>query len=257
MQPPVQIVFVGSHLMKAQHVFNANAFPDATSNLVGACSSRLALLFLHMENLPRAIIQDRSELLGALDRLGVDLEKSVANRPDLTFVARSDGLAYIAEMHSCLNALKSYLDIYAKLIGKLIKPEETWAFNKGNVEGNKLAGGKFVNNLRNCSGVEFADQLASLTLEQSLSWISTAVTYRDQLSHRSDLDHMNHMQLQLYCEPPHFRLEELEEPKMPNGESVASYFKGLLEEVVKYTQCSIVLVPNVKLDLVNSDQLGK
>ncbi len=257
MPPPTQIVFVGTHRWKTFAIFNENAYPDATKNVVGACGSRLALLFLHTASLSQAIERDRAEFFGAFERQREDMERALSSRLDLTCVAMYDGLAYLAEMHSCLNALKSFLDLYAKLIGKLIHPQNEWAFNKANVEGKKLAGGRFVNGLRNCSREAFADELATLTLEQSRDWITTAVAYRDQLSHRSDLDHMTHMQLPLYNKPPHFRVEEIVEPRMPNGESVERYFEGLLELLSEYIRRSVVLVPNVDLNSIYPDRFGE
>ncbi len=253
--PPTQIIFTGTYRWKSFAIFNANAYPDATKYVVDACGLRLALVFLYTAGLSRAVAEDRAELRGALERQREDVEKAVSGRPDHTIVAVSDGLAYLADIFSCLTALKSFLDLYAKLIGKLIGPQNKWSFNKGIVEGTEIVGGRFVNNLRNCSGETFVDGLATLTLEQIRDWINTAVVYRDQLSHKSNLDHMTHMHLPLYNGPPHFRMEEIVEPRMPNGESVERYFEGLLELLLEYIRRSIVLVPNVDLKHINPDGL--
>lgn len=257
MPPPTQIVFCSAHRWKTFAIFNANAFPDATKTIVEACGSRLALVFHHTTSLATAIERDRTEFIGALERQRHDMEKALSSRPDLSCVARYDGLAYIAEMHSCFYALKSFLDLYAKLIGKLIHPNNEWAFNKANIDGTKVAGGRFVKGLQSCSREAFANKIATLTLEQSRAWITTAVAYRDQLSHRSDLDQMTHMQLPLSHEPPHFRLEEIIEPRMPNGQPAQQYFEALLELLSEYIRRSIVLVPNVDLNRIYPDRFGE
>jgi hypothetical protein len=121
MKIPTQIIFVSSHLMSAQHVFNANAFPKELRTHIDACAYRLAVVFLHTKGLLEAIEKDHFELLEALERQE-DIAKAAIKRLDLFFIARSDGLSYLSEMQNLLNAFKSYLDVYARLIGKLMKP---------------------------------------------------------------------------------------------------------------------------------------
>ena len=257
MPPPTQIVFVGNHRWNTFAIFNANAYPDEVKNIVGACGSRLALLSLHTASLSLAIKRDRTEFLNSLDRQREDMEKALSSHPELTCIAMYDGLAYVAEMHSCLNALKSFLDLYAKLVGKLIHPQNEWAFRKANVAGAKIAGGRFIHSLQNCTQDSFGSKLATLTFNESRNWMTTAVSYRDQLSHRSDLDHMTHMQLPLYCEPPHFHEREIADPKMPNGEPVQEYYEGLFERLKEYIRQSIVLAPNVDQKGIYPDKFGR
>ena len=181
---PTQIVFVGTHRLNTYSIFNQNAFPDNTKVIVDASGLRLALFSLHFTSLSEAIQRDRTEFIGALERQRQDMELALTNHPDHICVAMYDGLAYLSQMHSCLNTLKSFLDIYAKLIGKLIQPQNEWSFHKANIEGIKLAGGRLINALRNCSNTTYANDLPTLTLTHSRNWITPAVTSRDKLSHR-------------------------------------------------------------------------
>jgi hypothetical protein len=124
------------------------------------------------------------------------------------------------------------------------------------IEGEKISGGRFINNLRHCPKIPFSDQLASITLRHSRCWISKAVKYRDILAHNSNLDDMTHLSLPLRHEFPHIRSEEIIEPKMPNGESLEQYFSNLRENLIEYTRQSIVLAPKVELGLIYPEKLG-
>lgn len=118
----VQIIFVGQHRWRAQLVFNANAYPMEVQSVVNACASRYALLLRHNSTMHGALDRDTSDFMGMVEAQRVDLEGALKSRPDLSSVAVYDGLAHLAEMHSSLNVLKSFFDLYAKLVGKLIHP---------------------------------------------------------------------------------------------------------------------------------------
>jgi hypothetical protein len=145
MNGAVQIVFVGPHRWKAAAVFNPNAYPPGVRQIVDACGSRLALLLLHTLSMRHALEQDMTDFQDAVLRQRDEMATAVARRPDLTGVAVYDGLVHIAELHSCLNTLKSFLDVYARLIGQLINPTNDWSFGKANVDGFQLSGGRLVN----------------------------------------------------------------------------------------------------------------
>lgn len=236
-------------------MFNGNAYPSYTRSVVDACASRYALLLLHTSNMPQVLQRDMADFKNAIERQRTDLEEAIKRRPDLTSVAIYDGLAHLAEMHSCLNALKSFLDLYAKLAGKLINPFSNWSFGKANIDGQELSGGRLINALRS-NGQQSSERLADLTLEHSRTWITAAVKYRDQLSHRSDLDHMRHMQLPLHCTAPHINFSELARPAMPNGQDLEDYLNGLLSNLAAYVRDSVIMLPNVDSTRISSASLA-
>jgi hypothetical protein len=253
----VQIIFVSPQRYSAQHIFNANAYPIALRSVVDSCASRYALLLLHTSTLRAALERDLTDFRKVVEGQRVDLERAIESRPDFECVAVYDGLAHLAEMHSALNSLKSFLDVYAKLIGKLVNSSNNWSFGKATVDGQEASGGRLVNALRS-SSVETLARLADLTLEHSRTWISDAVRYRDQLSHRSDLDNMHHMQLPLHNSTPHINFDEIERPVMPNGQDLGDYVDGILRNMAAYVRASIELLPNVDRTLITySKMLGE
>ena len=68
---------------------------------------------------------------------------------------------------------------------------------------------------------------------------------------------MTHMRMPLYNEPPHFRENEIVEPRMPNGDSVVQYFQNIHESLLDFIRRSIVLLPNVDANGINPEHLGK
>ncbi|MDP2857799.1 MAG: hypothetical protein Q8P50_07470 [Bacillota bacterium] len=249
----VQIVIVGPHRWRTFAVFNGNAFPSELCASVDACGSRLSLVFYHASLLPAALSRDAADFRENIESRRVDLEAGLRKRPELSTVAVYDGIGFISEIHNVLNAVKSFLDLYAKLAGKLVNSRNTWTFGTGNIDGKQLSGGRFINSLRSASKTGLYATLADLTLDHSRRWIDEAVTYRHQLSHRSDLDHMVPMHLPLSAVPPHVRFDDLVSPKMPNGTAVHAYVQNVEYELAKYVATSVRLLPNVDLSLISPE----
>lgn len=250
-----RVVVVGPQRWQAFHVFNGNAFPENVQQVVDACAWRFALLLLHASRMSEALERDLTDLRVVIERQRADLEAAVKSRPELTPVVVYDGLAHVAEMHDCLNALKSFLDLYAKLIGKLSIPPFEGSFGKANINGTKVSGGRLVNALRNQTQDPAAHELADLTLRHSEEWITAAVAYRDQLSHRSNLDHMVPMHLPLSPHEPHIDVTRVVRPAMPNGKDLQFYFREVVRNLADYVGRSVTLLPNVDQSLLAPDQL--
>jgi hypothetical protein len=254
MAKPVQIIFVGPYSWRAASIFDGNAYPPNVRSVVDACASRYALLLLHTASMRHALQRDISDFRSMIEAQRADMERALKKRPDITSVAVYEGLVHLAELHSSLNILKSFLDLYAKLVGKLINPSNNWGFGKANVEGQEVSGGRLINALRSIRQQPLAD-LADLTLEHSRNWITKAVQYRDQLSHRSDLDHMRRMQLPLHYQAPHIDFNELVQPAMPNGQGLCEYLDGLVNNLSVYICESILVLPNVDSTLISPEGL--
>jgi len=196
-----------------------------------------------------ALQRDIADFRRAIEGQRSDLEQAIKGRPELQSVAVYDGLAHLAEMHSALNSLKSFLDVYAKLMGKLVNPSNNWSFGKAIIVGREVSGGRLVKALRS-SSLNTLARLADITLDHSRTWITDAVRYRDQLSHRSDLDNMRHMQLPLHNSAPHINFDELTRPVMPNGQDLSEYVDGLLRNLAVYVGASIEMLPNIDRPLI-------
>ncbi len=192
----VSLVFTGPHLWATFGIFNANAFPTSLGNNVRVCATRMALCLLYSDELKISVTSAKRDFLMSLEKHQADGERGLQNRKDdLRFVAYSDGLRYIAGLYEFVNAVKSFLDVYANLMGKLISLSLNWSFKRGKVEGMSLAGGKMIRWLDNCSPKNFpcAVNLAEATRLRSENWITSLVAYRDDLSHYRDLAGFVHM----------------------------------------------------------------
>jgi hypothetical protein len=251
-----RIVFVGPERWQTYSVFNGNAFPNELEAIVEACSTRLALVFLHISELHEEIERDKKRFRDALERQRKDLATGLSRRADLLCVGYYDGLGYIAAMHGCLASIKSFFDVYAQLMGKLIVSGANCRFKRATVDGESLSGGSVINWLRQSAPAAYAQSgaLASLTLNHSREWITQAVEYRDRISHCSDIDGMKHMHLQLYPKDPPYDICEMVPPKMPDSKSVTDYFSELQERLVGYVKESIVLLPKVDRSLISLDR---
>lgn len=198
----------------------------------------------------KTIDEDISQFKNRIESNRIELEKGIRERIDVRFLLIYDGTNYLALLNNTLYALKSFLDIYANLMSKLISKGFNCGFNKGCVNGQKLSGGRFINALIN-NGQQ---SLAELTFNHSIRWISEAVNYRDQLSHRSDLVNMQLMQLPLHHEPPHINYNDLVHPAMPNGQDLASYCDLLVNNLKVYICDSIMLLPNINFKMISTER---
>jgi hypothetical protein len=142
-------------------VFNANAYPDDLHSIVTSCQLRLALLVANANAL-------RREVSAALDYFQQELStedmvtmSNSARKVRLVAFAYSDG--YIGSLYSLLAVTRSFLDIYALLMSKLIDRRLTWSFGSKAVDGEPKAGGRMINWLRH-SAPSNLDSAAGLTV---------------------------------------------------------------------------------------------
>jgi hypothetical protein len=124
-QPETKIIFVGRFMMTATAIFNANGFPDIARREVEVCANRFALFLYNSTLMTSAIQTELSEFISALKPYEDDLKRTCKSHPDLRTVAYSDGLLYLNALHSFLYSLKSFLDVFARLVCKLINPSAT------------------------------------------------------------------------------------------------------------------------------------
>jgi len=245
-----QIIFVDNYTYEATHIFNANAFAETLKGEVGACVTRM-VIFRHSVREVCKTVSGDLDIFSRKLRENVDsLRDSAVNRSDLNLVCCHDNTHYITAIFSSLIFLKSFLDIYSALIAKSIKPNQRIVFRKGNVDGEKIAGGKFINFLRNTAQAEYID-LSNIILRHSQSWIHLAVRYRDELVHNGDLPGLQRMRISLRPEDPPYSDKDIEPPKMPNGVEVIEYVLGLSKNIHRFVEETIPLIPNIDMGLVD------
>ena len=251
--PEVRLVIVGEERWSTYGVFNANAYPEAVKYAVNSCSTRAAIFLVNVAVVQSEVTKDRLRFTQSLVRQREDLTRALTSRRDLNPVGYYDGLGYLTALYGCFLSLKSFLDVYSQLMAKLACPGVKMTFKKAKIGNLQLSGGTFINWLKGSAPKSFikATALADLTYEHSKGWITSCVDYRDMLAHYSDIPGMRHMRLRFRTIHPVFDVTEIEEPRMPDGSPVVSYCTGLLERLRAYVSRSVVLLPNVKQELIS------
>jgi tetrahydromethanopterin S-methyltransferase subunit B len=134
--PETKIVIVGEERWSSFAVFNGNAFPCGLEELVDSCSTRAAILLIHLEEVRSEIERDRLRFVNSLENQRNDLTTAVTSRPDLRPVGYYDGLGYIAALYGFLIGIKSFLDLYAQLMAKVALPSASMTFKRTKIGDN-------------------------------------------------------------------------------------------------------------------------
>ena len=187
----------------ADSVFNGNAFSGNTEHLLQPIKVRFANFLYHVAQLEKIILEDIEIFSSKLSFI----EEMSEEKARCGVVALYDGVSYQTSLHGIFYSLKSFLDIYSKFIIKQIDATDTNAtFSKGNIDGKRLSGGRFINTIKNISSkkYEHKDELAALIQSCSVEWISEAIVYRDQLAHYNDISGFKDLHVALCHTKPFF-----------------------------------------------------
>lgn len=190
----------------------------------------------------RQLISKSNELCGA-----------AAARSDLRLVVYSDGIEYLTALHSVLYSLKSFLDVYAKLICRLINSNTNpTTFGAKNVDGKRISGGKFIKWIKGSSpsSYESKGKLIEVIYSHSNNWITEAVSYCNTLAHYSDIENMVDMRLSLENVKNYIDINLIEKPLLPSGEKLDSYLEKITDNLGLFLDETIPLLPDVEQKLV-------
>ena len=193
-----KIIFIDDFTYKATHIFNANAFPDSLKGEIGACVTRMRIFQHSVREVCVQISKDYEVFHNILDENIDDLTESAISRPDLSLVCLNDNVNHISSMCSSLIFLKSFLDIYSKVIVHSIKSGQSMQFDKSvvNAGEEKISGGKLIKWLRNSAPTQY-QELSDIIFRNSVDWISLAIKYRVVLVHKGDLPELYGMRVPL------------------------------------------------------------
>jgi hypothetical protein len=237
----------------ATALLNANAFPQA-AQLEAAWAARRFALFLHnTAALTGEIDKAAAAFLAHLKRNWSPYVSAVRRRPELDCIAYSDGLQYLSCMHSGLYEFKAFLDLYTRLLGKLIAPDGSPPnFSRGKVDRVELSGGRVVNWISNLSTKTLPQKtaLSDRIATASRDWITPAVTFRDTLGHFRDLPGLRHMSVSLTHGPTSIALSDISRPEMPNGRGLDEYASTLCTRLGEFVAATIRLAPLVNETLL-------
>ena len=144
MKTPTRVFLVGPETWEASKVFNPVAFPEHVRDLAISCMDCLSMLSFSVNQVEPNIESDRREFLKRL-RTNKAFEGFTPD-PNKPIVIVYHNAKFLVALHMILYSTKSFLDVYAQLVSKLIDPKaEIFGFNKSKVDGKKIKGGRLIN----------------------------------------------------------------------------------------------------------------
>ena len=251
--PEIPTIICGSCMIASSSILNPNAFPEDIEKEVRAAVTKLSLFLTAKTDLMRSLEYAREDMYKHLNRNWAPYKQASATRKDAEVVAYSDGLVYMSNFNMFLYELKSFLDIFSPILCRLVSnsTSSVHGFNKGNVDGRKISGGKLINWVRNLADNSFENKndLSEILLENSTNWINEAVKYRDDLAHYKGFQDLRHMRISITNGPTALAQENILDPVMPNGKGLVEYSNETCEKMGTFIEEVLKIVPNVKNEL--------
>lgn len=246
------LIMVDTHFWSASALFNANAFSGHIRDDATTCGDRLAILTHSVDLVLREPGLDRPRLLDDIRR-----HPSFAGfkpQTDKPTILVFHNLSFVSGMYSALIALKSLLDLYARLIARLLVPKASvFGFNSAAYEGRSISGGKFLRWLEGSTPSSFGhrDELVSILLSHVDAWLHEAITYRDAVVHDGFIRGMTEVMVPLDKELDQLRESDLTLPMMPDGIAVTEYCEKLVRQTRSLITDTLVLMPGIDFKLLS------
>jgi hypothetical protein len=249
---PISVVMVDPHFWEASALFNPNAFPPHAKADASVCGDRLAILTHSVELVLREPGLNPSLMLQQLrENPAFSGFKPPPNKPSVIIF---HNLNFLSGVYAALVSTKSLLDVYSRLIAKLLVPSASvFGFNSGRYDGRNLAGGKFLRWIERSAPKAFGkrDELVCALLRHVDDWIDHAVTYRDAIVHDGFIPGMCEAMIPFSDQVENLRQDDIMLPMMPNGQRVTDYCSALVRQVRSLTTETLTLLPSVDFKLLS------
>jgi hypothetical protein len=253
----ISVAYVNNDRSFAQSYLNINAFPHGFRDEVQACTTRFAIFHNQLKLLYQQIDIDKKKFGDYIHDPRMKLAEVLLKPSKDRFIAKYDGIEALAYVHNLFNSLKSFLDVYTLLLGRLISENQTMSFKRKTIDGESVSGGAFIKWLRSSAPASFvkASNLAEFIHNESKEWITEAVNHRDSISHYTDIDDINCLSVELLYiskeSDPMFKESEILDPRMPDGNPVLDYSIFLGERLRQYVIKTIGMFDNVDHKLLH------
>lgn len=250
------LVVVSPELWSAYAVFNPNAFATDLSSIVDSCSLRLGMLAALSTSLSLEVEREWQILEAELEADRGGLSNSVLES-NVPIVAYADGLQYLGVLYSYLATVKSFLDVYALLMGKTIGRNITWSFKRGCVAQDDISGGPIINWLRRSAPKTLTSSgiLAEAIEHHSRNWITELVRYRDIISHYSEIPQMRHLSVPLRRIIPIFDRNDRILPALPNGQELPQFSKDTIDKIRNFVGDTVIHLPGINIAHIHPARL--
>lgn len=244
---------------QAFRYFNGNAYPQYVRSIVNSCWRRFSLIFCYYENMQTVRLIDVQDFLALLNENAQQLK---AKKKDLPIEVSYESVGHISYFYMILIMVKSFLDIWAQVSTILINPRaRIRGFNQGRIDGEVLAGGRFINWLRgSVPKAANIENLIYLVTSNSKEWITSAVDYRDDIVHYGEINDIKPLRMILRGEPKDsYKETDILHASMPDGTLVSEYSRNALARLNSFVIEFIKLLPDIDktfLSLVPIATLG-
>lgn len=242
----ISVVIVDPHFWSAAALFNPNAFPANVKGEAATCGDRLAILTHSAEIVRNEPGLDRLRLLKQI-RSDPGF-KDFKPRPDKPAVLYFHNLQFVSGLYSALIAFKSLLDLYSRLVARLLVPKATvFGFSSGQYKGRNVSGGKFLRWIEGSTPQDFEnrERLIATFLAHIELWIDQAVTYRDAVVHDGFIPGLTEVMVTLDKQLANLNTEDLVLPTMPDGKAVTEYCDYLIKQTRTLVAETLPLLPGV------------
>lgn len=253
---PIPVLIVDCHFAEASFILNPNAFPPQLKVDALSCCDRFAIL-THSVN----IVVHEPGL--DLSRILKDIRENKAfigftPKPEKPVILVFHNLNFMSGLYSTLISIKSFLDLFSRLIARSIVPSaRVFGFNSGNYKGRNLSGGKFLRWIERSAPRSFdnRDKLFSVLLDHIENWIDETVRYRDAAVHDGFIPGLNEVMIPLAKAISELEQADILLPKMPNGVAVTDYCINLIDLVRSLVSQTLPLLHDIDLTLVALDKI--
>jgi hypothetical protein len=251
----ISLHVVGRELLYSQHIFNPNAFPSHVRSDVDACATKLSIIAYSLENIQREIQNDKLEFAHILNNDKAFIE--FVPDPRKPVMALYYSVNFQVGLQSFFISIKSLLDIFTKIVSKLIEPKSTLrGFSKRKVDGVELTGGTLLRWLDQNAPNDYANKSSLMTVIRSNidGWISDVVTKRDEIVHDGTLSNILEMSVPISKRSYLIKGDEIVLPTVlieDHPKDLIKYCQEIWENVVRMIKDTLILLPNIDFSLIN------
>ncbi len=248
----IPVLVVGKLSWKSIGIFNPNAFPSKLRSTAMNCGDQLALIENSLSNTTTLIEKQKVEFLKILQK--DPSFKGFTPNPQKPAIAFYHNLAFLTHFISFFVYFKAFLDQYARFVSRLIDSRSSiFGFNKQNIDGHKISGGRLINWLRNSAPSDCANcsKLAEIFIRHVIEWINETIQIRDSLVHSPYFLAEYSISIPLNSSTSMLSSDNLSPPKIPGTNvEILIYMEQALKSLYTLVYDTLPLLPNVDFSLL-------
>ncbi|OGW38580.1 MAG: hypothetical protein A2Y97_13165 [Nitrospirae bacterium RBG_13_39_12] len=216
------------------------------------CGDQFALIENSLNNTKTLIEKQKIEFLKILSK--DPSFKGFTPDPQKPAIAFYHNLAFLTHFISFFVYFKAFLDQYARFVSRLIDSRSSiFGFNKQNIDGRKISGGRLINWLRSSTPSDCANcsKLADIFIRHVLEWIDEIIQLRDSLVHSPYFLAEYNISILINSSTSMLSLDNLSPPKIPGTNiEILLYMEQALKRLYTLVYETLPLLPNVDFSML-------